>query len=457
VPVADCVAERAGGGLTSAAGGSGMTAIDAVLERFALLHPRKIDLSLDRVERLLADLGSPHKRLPPVVHVAGTNGKGSTVAFMRAALEAADKRVHVYTSPHLVRFNERIRLAGKLVDDERLGDALARCEAVNAGRSISVFEITTAAAFVLFSETPADYLLLEVGLGGRYDATNVIERPAATVITPVSIDHTEFLGPTVEKIAYEKAGVLRRGTPAIVAEQDERALAVIEREALKLGALRRFAGRDFFIRSEHGRLAYEDAEGLVDLPTPRLAGRHQFGNAATAVATLRAIEPGIANRALERGLTEVDWPARLQRLRGGPLVALAPPQAEVWLDGAHNEAGGRALAEAMADLEDHAPRPLALICGTLASKDTAGFLRHFNGLAQEALAVPIVGEHAARPPEEVAAIAQSVGLEAAACDSVASALKFLAARDWPTPPRILIAGSLYLAGAVLEANDDAPR
>jgi dihydrofolate synthase/folylpolyglutamate synthase len=434
-----------------------MTAIDAVLERFALLHPRKIDLSLDRVERLLADLGSPHRRLPPVVHVAGTNGKGSTIAFMRAALEAAGKRVHVYTSPHLVRINERFRLAGTLVDDERLGDALARCEAVNAGRSISVFEITTAAAFVLFSETPADYLLLEVGLGGRYDATNVIERPAATVITPVSIDHTEFLGATVDKIAYEKAGILRRGAPAIVAEQDERALAVIEREALKIGALRRFAGRDFFIRSEHGRLAYEDAEGLVDLPTPRLAGRHQFGNAATAAATLRAIEPGFSNRALERGLTEVEWPARLQKLRGGPLVALAPPKAEVWLDGAHNEAGGRALAEAMADLEDHAPRPLALICGTLASKDTAGFLRHFKGLAQETLAVPIVGEHAARPAEEVAAIAQSVGLEAAACDSVASALRFLAARDWPTPPRILIAGSLYLAGATLEENGDAPR
>jgi dihydrofolate synthase/folylpolyglutamate synthase len=434
-----------------------MTAIDAVLDRFALLPPRKIDLSLDRVERLLADLGSPHRRLPPVVHVAGTNGKGSTIAFMRAALEAAGKRVHVYTSPHLVRFNERIRLAGELVDDERLGDALARCEAVNAGRSISVFEITTAAAFVLFSETPADYLLLEVGLGGRYDATNVIERPAATVITPVSIDHTEFLGATVEKIAYEKAGILRPGAPAIVAEQDERALAVIEREALKLGALRRFAGRDFFIRSEHGRLAYEDAEGLVDLPTPRLAGRHQFGNFATAAATLRAIEPGFPNRALERGLAEVEWPARLQKLRGGPLVALAPPQAEVWLDGAHNEAGGRALAEAMADLEDHAPRPLALICGSLANKDTAGFLRHFKGLAQEALAVPIVGAHAARSAEEVAAIAQSVGLEAAACDGVASALRFLAARQWPMPPRILIAGSLYLAGAVLEANDDAPR
>jgi len=434
-----------------------MSAIDAALQRFALLHPRKIDLSLDRIERLLADLGAPHKRLPPVVHVAGTNGKGSTIAFMRAALEAAGKRVHVYTSPHLVRFNERIRLAGTLVDDERLVDALARCEAVNAGRPISVFEIATAAAFVLFSETAADFLLLEVGLGGRYDATNVIDRPAATAITPVSIDHTEFLGSTIEQIAYEKAGILRPGAPAVVAEQDERALAVIEREALKLGAPRRLFGRDFFIGSENGRLVYEDADGLVDLPRPRLLGRHQRGNAATAIATLRAIEPRLPNRVLERGLLEVEWPARLQRLRAGALVELAPPGAEVWLDGAHNEAGARALAEAIADLEDRAPRPLALICGSLASKDTAGFLRCFKGLAQEALAVPIAGEHAARPAEEVAAIARSVGLDAAACDSVASALKFLAARAWPAPPRILIAGSLYLAGAVLEANGDALR
>jgi len=434
-----------------------MSAVDAALERFARLHPRKIDLSLDRIERLLVDLGSPHKRLPPVVHVAGTNGKGSTIAFMRAALEAAGKRVHVYTSPHLVRFNERIRLAGALVDDELLADALARCEAINAGQPISVFEMITAAAFALFSESPADYLLLEVGLGGRYDATNVIDRPAATVITPVSIDHTEFLGPTIEQIAFEKAGVLRRGAPAIVAEQDERALAVIEREALKVGASRRLFGRDFFIRAENGRLAYEDGDGLVDLPPPRLAGRHQRGNAATAVATLRAVEPRFPTRALEQGLIAVEWPARLQRLRSGTLVALAPPQAEIWLDGAHNEAGGRALAEAMADLEERSPRPLALICGSLASKDTAAFLAHFKGLAQEALAVPIAGEHAARSAEEVAAIAQSVGLDAAACDGVASALKFLAARQWPIPPRILIAGSLYLAGAVLEANGDALR
>jgi dihydrofolate synthase / folylpolyglutamate synthase len=434
-----------------------VNSINAAMARFALLHPRRIDLSLDRIERLLGELGSPHKRLPPVVHVAGTNGKGSTIAFMRAALEAAGKRVHVYTSPHLVRFNERFRLAGELVSDERLADALERCEAINAGQPISVFEITTAAGLVLFSEVPADYLLLEVGLGGRYDATNVIDRPAATAITPVSIDHVEFLGDKLEAIALEKAGILKRGAPAIIAEQDERALAVIEREALKVGAPRRVGGRDFFAHAENGRLIFEDADGLVDLPLPRLAGRHQRVNAATAIAILRAIEPGLPIGALERGMAEVDWPARLQKLRAGPLVALAPARAEVWLDGAHNEAGGRALAEAMADLEDQSSRPLALICGTLATKDTAGFLRHFKGLAQETLAVPVVGEHSGRPAQEVATIAREAGLNAAACDSVASALRFLAARAWAKPPRILIAGSLYLAGAVLEENGDAPR
>jgi dihydrofolate synthase/folylpolyglutamate synthase len=425
---------------------------DAIVSRFASLHPKRIDLSLGRIERLLADLDAPQNRLPPVVHVAGTNGKGSTVAFMRAALEAAGRRVHVYTSPHLIRFNERIRLAGELVDDERMFAAFGRCEAVNGGQAISVFEITTAAALLLFSETPADYLLLEVGLGGRYDATNVIARPAATIITPVSMDHPEFLGATVEKIAYEKAGILKKGAPTIIAEQDSRALDVIEREAFRVGAPRIIGGRDFTMHEENGRLVFQDEIGLLDMPLPRLVGRHQHINAASALAALRAIEPDLSAGVLERGLAEADWPARLQRLRGGRLVDLAPDRAEIWLDGGHNEEGGRVLAEAMADFEDQAPRPLILICGTLNTKDTAGFLRHFKGLAQETLAVPIVGEHAGRSAEEVAAFAQSVGLNAAACQSVEAALRFLAARDWAVPPRILIAGSLYLAGLVLEAN-----
>jgi dihydrofolate synthase/folylpolyglutamate synthase len=434
-----------------------MSPQDMILTRFAPLHPKKIDLSLGRIERLLADLGAPQKSLPPVVHVAGTNGKGSTIAFMRAALEAAGKRVHVYTSPHLVRFNERIRLAGRLVDDERLAGAFDRCEEVNGGKPITVFEITTAAALLLFAETPADYLLLEVGLGGRYDATNVIDKPAATVITPVSIDHPEFLGATIDKIAFEKAGILKNGAPGIVAEQDPRALEVIEREAANVGAALVVGGRDFTFREENGRLVYEDALGLLDLPLPRLAGRHQHGNAANAIAALRAVGNIATARVIERGLNEAEWPARLQRLRLGPLVELCPSRAEVWLDGGHNEDGGRALAAAMADFEDRSPRPLVLICGTLATKDTAGFLRHFKGLVQEALAVPIPGEHAARSAEDVARIAADVGLSAAACGNVEAALRFLAARDWAKPPRILIAGSLYLAGAVLAANGPLPE
>ncbi len=429
---------------------------DAITQRFSPLHPRLVDLSLGRIQRLLADLGSPEKRLPPVLHVAGTNGKGSTVAFMRSILEQAGKRVHVYTSPHLVRFNERIRLAGELVDDAALGDAFDACERVNAGQSISVFEITTAAAFLLFSQTPADYLLLEVGLGGRYDATNVIDHPAVAVITPVSMDHPEFLGATVDKIAFEKAGILKPGAPAVIAAQTEEGLAVIEREALKLRCPRYLEGREYHVRAENGRLVYEDAAGLLDLPRPRLPGRHQFGNAAAAISALRLAAPDLSQGAFERGVAEASWPARLQRLRSGPLVDRAPAGAEVWLDGAHNEAGGRVLSEAMADFEEAGSRPLILICGTLSSKDTGAFLAHFKGLAREVVAVPIPGEHAARPAQQVADIAARVGLAARVAESVGAALDSLAAQAWPRPPRVLIAGSLYLAGAVLGENGQPP-
>jgi dihydrofolate synthase/folylpolyglutamate synthase len=430
--------------------------IDAITQRFQPLHPRLVDLSLGRIERLLEALGRPQTRLPPVIHVAGTNGKGSTVAFMRAILEAAGRRVHVYTSPHLVRFNERIRLAGELVDDAGLDEALDVCERVNAGQSISVFEISTAAAFWLFSRTPADVLLLEVGLGGRFDATNVIPHPAVTVVTPVSMDHPEFLGSTIEKIAYEKAGVFKPGAWAVIAEQSAAAAPVLEREAIRVGAPRRFEGRDYFIRGENGRLVYEDEHGLIDLPRPRLPGRHQFGNAAAAIAALRLFAPDLTAAAFERGLLEAQWPARLQRLRSGPLVDRGPANAEVWLDGAHNEAGGRVIAEAMADFEEATSRPLALICGTLSSKDTLGFLAHFKGLAREVVAVPIPGEHAARSAQEVASIAAAAGLGARVAASVGDALALLAQENWPKPPRILIAGSLYLAGAVLEENGNPP-
>ena len=433
---------------------------DAILERLTALHPKKIDLSLDRIEILLEKLGRPQDRLAPVIHVAGTNGKGSTVAFLRAMLEAAGKRVHVYTSPHLVRFHERIRLAGpdggRLVDEDVLAATLEQCERVNDGAPITFFEMTTAAALVLFAAHTADYLLLEVGLGGRFDATNVVAQPAASVVTAVSMDHVEFLGSSLEGIAREKAGVFKRGCPAIVAAQTAVPESVLEREARRAGAPLTLAGRDFNVREEHGRLLFEDEAGLLDLPLPRLAGRHQHQNAATAIATLRRIAPDIPLDAIERGLLTVDWPARLQRLSRGTLAAAAPAGAELWLDGGHNEDGGKALGQAMADLEEKAPRPLILICGTLTTKDTKAFLQPFAGLAQEVIAVPVEGEHAGRPARDVAACANAVGLPAAACQGVEPALAFLKARAWPVPPRILVCGSLYLAGAVLAANGTPP-
>lgn len=433
-----------------------MDGSDAIMARFLALHPRKIDLSLGRIKALLAALGHPEERLPPVIHVAGTNGKGSTIAFLRAVLEAADRRVHAYTSPHLLRFHERIRLAGRLVDEAELAAAFAACERANAGATITVFEITTAAAFLLFSATAADCLLLEVGLGGRYDATNVVAHPAATIITPVSYDHPEFLGSTIEKIAREKAGILKRGVGAVIGPQEGPALAVIETEAARVGAPLLVAGEDFFVREEHGRLVFEDLRGLLDLPLPRLAGRHQQHNAATALATLRSLEPELPVSAFERGITQAEWPARLQRLTRGRLVELAPAGADLWVDGGHNEAGGRVLAEAAADFEEKSPRPLVLVCGMLATKETAAFLRAFKGLAREVLAVPLGPEHAGRSAGEVAAAAREVGLEATTATGVAAAIHDLAARDWPLPPRIFIIGSLYLAGEALAANGIMP-
>lgn len=426
---------------------------EAILTRLLDLHPKKIDLSLGRITRLLDALGHPERNLPPVIHVAGTNGKGSTIAFMRAILEAAGYSVHVYTSPHLVRFHERIRFGhkggGALVDDAELAAALGFCEKVNAGQPITFFEITTAAALKLFSEHDADYLLLEVGLGGRVDATNVVAHPAATVVTPISYDHPEFLGTKLAEIAYEKAGILKPRVPAVLGLQPQAALHVLEREAARHAAALTIAGQDFLVREEQGRLVFEDRDGLLDLPLPRLAGRHQHQNAGNAIAALRKIVPKLPVSAIEAGVLAAEWPARLQRLSKGLVAALAPRGAEIWLDGAHNEDGARVLAQALADFEERTPRPLALICGTLVTKDTAAFLRPFKGLAQEALAVPVQGEHAGRSPREIATLANAEGIPAVACESFESALRFLSARDWPVPPRILIAGSLYLAGEVL--------
>ena len=435
--------------------------VDAIVARLAALHPKRIDLSLERVQRLLAALDHPERKLPPVIHVAGTNGKGSTLAFLRAILEAAGKRVHVYTSPHLVRFNERYRLGaageGVLVSDEELSATLEQCEEANAGAPITVFEITTAVGMMLFARHPADVLLMEVGLGGRLDATNVVDNPIATIITRIAIDHTEFLGDTLEKIAAEKAGILKRGAPAIIAAQQREALTAIERQAGKLNVPLKIAGEDWTATEERGRLVYQDDAGLLDLPAPKLYGRHQFENAGLAIAALRAIKSfKISPAAYEAGMIKAEWPGRLQRLAQGKLVDLAPAGSELWLDGGHNPDGGRAIAAALADLEERVSRPLILIVGMLANKDCAGFLSNFTGLARRVIAVPVPGAEKGMSAEAVADAARAIGLPATSRDNLDEALDAARKLDLDPSPRILITGSLYLAGDVLRENGTPP-
>lgn len=439
-----------------------MTSIDTVVARLTALHPKRIDLSLDRMRRILDALDHPERSLPPVVHVAGTNGKGSTIAFMRAILEAAGLRVHVYTSPHLVRFNERFRLGGPgqgtLVSDHALAEALEDCERANADAPITVFEITTAAGLLLFARNPADILLLEVGLGGRLDATNVVERPLTTVITPVSLDHAEYLGDSIGKIATEKAGILKNGVPAIIAAQSRDALAAIERAAARLKAPVRIAGEDWTATEERGRLVYQDEEGLLDLPAPKLFGRYQFENAGVAIAALRTIHAfHVPAPAFETGMMKAEWPARMQRLSQGKLAALVPTGGELWLDGGHNPHGAYAIANAIADLEERVSRPLILVVGMLATKDSMGFLKAFAGLARRVVAVPIRDQEKSLPADAIADAARMLGIPAHASGDLPSALAAIRSFDISPAPRILITGSLYLAGEVLAANGTLPE
>jgi len=430
---------------------------DKILARLLSLHPKKIDLVLGRIERLLADLGHPEQKLPPVIHVAGTNGKGSTCAFSRAILEAQGLKVHVYSSPHLVEFRERIRVAGQLISEEELSQTLEECERVNNGAPITFFEITTAAAFLAFSRHRADALVLEVGLGGKYDATNVIAKPRMTVITPVGLDHAEFLGEEIAGIAAEKAGIVKPGVPLIVGQQDDMPRDVILRRADALSAPAYVFGQDFFAHREHGRMVYQDTDGLLDLPLPKLIGRYQIDNAATAIAALRRAGGGWgSDAAVEKGLRSVEWPARLQRLTKGPLIDLAPKDAEVWLDGGHNPHGAMAVASAMADLEERGERSLYLICGMLRTKDAMGFLAPFRGLARHIATVDIPGEEMSLGAGELYDRARAVGLDAAPAEDVEDAMLQIAAWARVHPkepaPRILICGSLYLAGEVLRDN-----
>lgn len=417
---------------------------DVILARMMALHPKIIDLTLDRMWRLLEALGNPQDDLPPVIHIAGTNGKGSTQAMIRAGLEGAGKRVHAYTSPHLARFHERIRLAGSLIDEDALTAVLDECHAANGGSNITYFEITTAAALLAFARTPADFTLLEVGLGGRLDATNVIEAPEVTAITPVSVDHQQFLGETLAQIAGEKAGIIKPGVPCIVGPQTETALEVIERQALRLGAPLSVYGQHWHVQAEGGRLVFEDDTGLLDLPSPVLPGTHQVHNAGLAIATLRAL--GCGEDACAAAMTGAEWPARMQRLRTGPLVDAAG-DAQLWLDGGHNPAAGEAIADLLGSLPT---APTHLVCGMLNTKDIGGYLRPLARVADSLYAVSIPGEAATLPAVETADAARQAGLQAQEAESVQEAIAAITAQ---TPQaRILICGSLYLAGNILRTN-----
>ena len=434
--------------------------LDETLARLKRLHPLMIDLSLGRLERLLARLGHPERRLAPVIHVAGTNGKGSTTAYLKAMHEAAGKRVHVYTSPHLVRFNERIAVPSadgiaRPVPEDHLAALLERVERTNAGDAITFFEVTTAAAFLAFAEIQADAVILEVGLGGDFDATNVIAQPALAIITPVAMDHAEKLGDTLAKIARVKAGILKPGVPGIISLQESDALDVIARRAQEIRAPLTVWGQEFDAFAQRGRLVYQSENEVLDLPLPALIGRHQVVNAGTAIAAARKLKAsGITEQAIERGLTGVQWPARMQRLpSSGRLGSRLPAEAELWLDGGHNPHCGQAIAQTLADLEERAPKPLYMVAGMMGQKDAAGFLAPFRGLAKRIIAVPIPGAHEQpHSPKALAHVALKLGFTVETATGVLAALDRIRAAE-SRPMRVLICGSLYLAGQVLALQD----
>lgn len=419
---------------------------DAPLERLKALHPKSIDLNLDRMLRVCEALGNPQDRLPPTVHVAGTNGKGSTLAILRAMAEAAGLRVHVYTSPHLVRFAERIRLANHLITDDQLTEVLERVEIANAGLPLTFFEATTAAAFLAFSETPADLLLLETGLGGVLDATNIITRPKLTLITPIDYDHQQFLGNELSQIAREKAGIFKRGAPALSSRQADEARAALERQALKLGVDLTFLGERFDAWREGERLIFQDEDALYDLPRPRLPGEHQIDNAALSIKA--ALLLGLPTTAIETGLTTAVWPGRLQALRAGPLFDTLPKSSELWLDGGHNPHAARALRGFIDDLQTRDPKPLHIICGLINTKDAGEFFAAFDAVKADFSCVGFCSD-AAVPPATLAKTAQDKGLAAVVAASPLDVLKNLP----PTPCRVLICGSLYLVGDCLALSE----
>lgn len=431
---------------------------DVILERLTKLHSKLIDLTLDRTERLLGVLGRPEEKLPPIFHIAGTNGKGSVSAYLRAGLEAGGYGVHAYTSPHLVRFHERIRLAGHPhsapISEEALAALLDECEAANGGANITFFEITTVAGFLAFSRARADALLLEVGMGGRFDTTNIVKHPLVSIITPVDLDHQAFLGNTIAEIAYEKAGILKRGSVGVIGPQTDEAREVIESVAAKIGVRLKIHGQDFSAHEEQGHLIYQDEGGLLDLPMPRLLGRHQIDNAAIAICALRqaAATLPLADAAFSHAMREVSWPARMQRLTQGPLVEQAGNPFELWLDGGHNPSAGRALAHLLADLAQRDARPVILIAGMLDTKDARGFFAPFADIVAHVETITIADAPASLSAAALADAARQAGLAAAEAPDLSTALARAMLHAGKDGGRIVICGSLYLAGHVLAQN-----
>jgi dihydrofolate synthase/folylpolyglutamate synthase len=430
-----------------------LRAQDVLVARLRALHPSLIDLSTGRIERLLDALGRPQDHLPPVIHVAGTNGKGSTTAYLRAIAEAAGLKVHVLTSPHLVRFVERIRQAGVLITEEQLSGLIDRVEAANAGEPVSFFEFTTAVALQAFADVPADLCVIEVGLGGRFDATNVFQKPAVTVITPVDYDHLEMLGPELSKIAWEKAGIMRQGRPCVVARQPEEAFAVIEAEAEAVGAPLIAMGREIDAFEDQGRLRVQTETALYDLPAPSLFGAHQFDNAGLAAAAMLQLgDPRIDETALA-GVAQAVWPARFQRLTAGPIAQRVRERGgDLWLDGGHNPHAGRALAETVRRLVARDPRPVAMIVGMFARKDALGFFSPFADLAPRVLTTGFDSPNAA-PAEALALAAREAGLDARPATSIEAAVEQVLAAPGPAP-HVLICGGLHFAGEVLAMSPE---
>ena len=433
--------------------------IDALME----LHPKGYDLSLDRISALLEKLGNPQDKLPPVIHVAGTNGKGSTIAFTRAILEAAGLSVHVHTSPHLVQWSERYRLGqagapGKLVDDAVLSEAIKRVADANQGNAITVFEILTAVMFVLFSEHPADACIVEVGLGGRFDASNVMNDVDVSVITPVSLDHEAFLGNTLAKIAFEKAGIIKPKTALVVGDQEDEALQVIESVAAKNLAPTAIAQQDFHVEQQNGRFVFSDDDCLLDLSPPALPGLHQFSNAATAIAAAKQFckinRHELDHKMIDQGLKQTQWPGRLQHLTSGKLIDMLPPETDVWIDGGHNPSAAKAISAMLESMQSRDTRSVIMICGMLNTKDSSRYLAPFEPWLHSMITVPIVTSDAGIEPEELARQAKAVGI---AARSSCSLIKAIQSIKHPQPFRLLIAGSLYLVGDTLEQNNTFPN